>query len=86
MPRQSYPSSKTRFLNKEEVINSLKKLAFKVYQQEEVEGVYLFGSLVNETYTPRSDADILVLLKRHKLKPRDRIPIYLEFFRGPGSS
>ena len=43
----------------------------------EIEEVHLFGSLARGDMTPRSDADLLVILREASDPPRDRIPRYL---------
>ena len=72
---------KTRFLDKEKVIAKLSKLAKKAKgKNRNILHVILFGSLVNNTYTAASDADILVILKRDSSRFMDRIPDLLYLF------
>lgn len=42
--------------------------------------VVLFGSLAKGTCTPRSDADLLVVLRHSEERCVDRIPRYLRLF------
>jgi predicted nucleotidyltransferase len=44
----------------------------------------LFGSLVQGTYGPDSDADVLVILEADPRRFVDRIPEFLEHFSGLG--
>ena len=46
-----------------------------------VRKIALFGSLAAETHTPRSDADILILLREDSRRFMDRIPEFLRAFR-----
>lgn len=80
MRRLFSPSCEARFLDKSKLVEDLKEIARRLAKKPVVEGVYLFGSLVEESYTPRSDADILVVLQADERNPRDRIPEYLNYF------
>lgn len=80
MRRLFSPSCEARFLDREEIVKSLKKITERLRKNRNVKGVYLFGSLAEGTYTPKSDADILVVLGRDRRPPRDRIPEFLEVF------
>ncbi len=80
MRKLFFPSCEARFLNKEKIVDALKKIAGRMAEKPNVRGVYLFGSLVEGVYTPKSDADILVVLKADERNPRDRIPEYLRYF------
>jgi len=72
---------KTKFLNKEKVIKELKRLAQKSkYKDKNILQIILFGSLVNDTYTSLSDADLLIVLSKDKRKFIDRIPHYIPLF------
>ena len=74
------PSCEARFLDKGEALDALRKIAGRLEEKRNVKGVYLFGSLAEGAYTPKSDADILVVLKADERIPRDRIPEYLSYF------
>jgi predicted nucleotidyltransferase len=64
MPRLSSSSSGARFLDKDRVVRELQALALLARQAEsEIQSVVLFGSIAKNNYTPRSDADLLIVLK-----------------------
>ncbi len=72
---------KAKFLNKEKVVKELKKLAIKAKAKDRnIKKIILFGSIVNNTYTLRSDADILMILADDTSRFMDRIPKFLFFF------
>jgi predicted nucleotidyltransferase len=81
MPRIFFPSSKPRFVNKEEVVLSIKKLAIKVAKKNKnVKEIYLFGSFPKGDYGIYSDADILVVVKEDERRMIDRLDEYLLAF------
>ena len=66
---------KVRFINAVEVTEKLKSISGHILQSDEnVLGIYLFGSLSDDKYVARSDADILIILKDDKRRFIDRIP------------
>jgi predicted nucleotidyltransferase len=72
---------KTKFLNKERVIKELKRLAQRSKRKDKnILQIILFGSLVNDTYTSLSDADLLIILNKDKRRFIDRIPHYIPLF------
>jgi predicted nucleotidyltransferase len=72
---------RARFLNKEKVIERLSRLATKAkIKNRNIKKIILFGSIVNNTYTPRSDADILIILSESASRFMDRIPEFLYLF------
>lgn len=72
-----------RFLDKKKVVRDLAGLARKVMAEDaSVEKVILFGSLAGDTFTARSDADLLIVLKDSDLRFLDRIPRFLLLFAG----
>jgi predicted nucleotidyltransferase len=72
---------KTRFLNKEKVVEVLSKLALMAKAKDNnIKNIILFGSLVNDTYTGISDADVLIILKKSKQRFMDRIPKLIFYF------
>lgn len=80
MQKKLLNSVKILSLNRYEVINrleeSIKNFAKK---RSEILKVILFGSLIGKSYTPYSDADILIILDNKAEVPakiRDRIPDY----------
>lgn len=67
-----------RFLDRDKTIDSLRALARKVRSDDStVESVVLFGSLATGNCTPRSDADILIVLSRSNRRFVDRIGDFL---------
>lgn len=83
MPRPSSSSSAARFLDKQEVLARLIALARQALASDpNIREVRLFGSLAKDAYTPRSDADLLIVLESDTRRRRmDRIPEYLKYFQ-----
>jgi predicted nucleotidyltransferase len=77
--------SRAKFLNKKQVIGEIARLAHKIrLQNNNIRKIVLFGSLVNDTYTALSDADLLVVLKESDQRIVDRIPeMLLAFIDSP---
>ena len=72
---------KVRFINAVEVTEKLKSISGHILQSDEnVLGIYLFGSLSDDKYVAGSDADILIILKDDKRRFIDRIPDFLRYF------
>lgn len=72
---------KTRFLNKKKVVEKLSKLALRAKAKDKnIKNITLFGSLVNNTYTGISDADVLIILKESQQRFMDRIPKLIFYF------
>ncbi|MGC9004766.1 MAG: nucleotidyltransferase domain-containing protein [bacterium] len=71
-------------MDREKILKKLTKLARELKEKDgNVLRVILFGSLVEDTYTPYSDADILIILKKSELPIIERIPYFLlHFSRG----
>lgn len=68
-------------MNSEKIIKQLRKLARDLKKKDKnVLKLVLFGSLVQEVHTPRSDADILIILKKSELPFLERIPPFLLHF------
>ena len=81
MPKRSLIMRRARFLDKEEVIEKLSKLALKAKSKDpNIKEILLFGSIINNTFTSRSDADILVILRKGHTRFLDRIPKFLLLF------
>ena len=82
MQMRSSNSAGARFLDCDEVLCSLSRIAKRLLQDRpDVQGVALFGSLARGDYSLRSDADILVCLRSTRQeRPMDRIPPFLEAF------
>ena len=68
---------KVFFADKERVLRELRAWADELKKRPEVERVGLFGSYATGTYGPRSDADLLILLRTSAETFRDRIPDFL---------
>ncbi|MFQ5658454.1 MAG: nucleotidyltransferase domain-containing protein [Candidatus Methylomirabilales bacterium] len=76
MPRSSPRSAGATYLDKAERIVQLKAAARRAAERLcTVCRVVLFGSFVSGIPTPRSDADLLVVVETSPhLQPRDRVP------------
>lgn len=73
--------SRAKFLDKKVVVDKLTILAKNLKEKNSnVKNIVLFGSLAKNTYTSKSDADLLVILKRSDLPISDRIPEMLLAF------
>ncbi|MBI4335135.1 MAG: nucleotidyltransferase domain-containing protein [Candidatus Omnitrophica bacterium] len=81
MQKRSSDFAGVRFLDKDKVINKLRDITARLCKENNnIQGMYLFGSLVKNSYKPGSDADILVILKKDKKPMPERIQEYLRFF------
>jgi predicted nucleotidyltransferase len=81
MRRKSYSSSRRESINKERIIRKLSQLARELKGKDgNILKVVLFGSLADDTFTTRSDADILIILKESELPFVERIPQFLLHF------
>jgi predicted nucleotidyltransferase len=82
MPIRSSNSAGARFLDGDEVLQSLRRISEQVLRdQPEAQAVALFGSLARGDHSLRSDADILVCLRSaREEKVADRVPPLLEAF------
>ncbi len=77
--------AKIRFINKDEILKLLQIFAKQLLaEKENVIEISLFGSLVRGNYSPRSDADIYILLKEDPKTFMDRIPEFLDYFSNVG--
>lgn len=84
MLERSLRGARARFLDGEAVTRDLAERARALRAADRnVAAVYLFGSLARGNYTPRSDADVLVV-ERTPSAPRqmDRPPRYVDWFLG----
>jgi predicted nucleotidyltransferase len=78
MPDRSSDSVKTCFADKPRVVRELRDWAADLKRRRpDVEKVGLFGSYATDTYGPRSDADLLIILRASDKPFRDRIPDFL---------
>lgn len=62
MHEPSSSSASVRFLDRERVLASIQLAAAQAAQCSGVRAIYLFGSFAHGIPTPRSDADILVVI------------------------
>lgn len=69
-PFTTYAAS--RFINRDAVVTALRQAADEAAQRcPGVEAIFLFGSFVHGTPTPRSDADLLIAIR--DAADRDRV-------------
>lgn len=74
MPGAYTTFASSRFVDAESIVAALRECAARLRaQQEEVEAVYLFGSFAAGTATPRSDADIAVVVTEADMALRQRL-------------
>lgn len=72
---------KAKFLNKEKVVRRLSVIASRVKRNDpNIKKIVLFGSLAKDTYTLRSDADLLIIIKNDTARFIDRIPKFSPLF------
>lgn len=76
MPAKSSRSAGAIYLDRAERIESLRRAARRAREKfPAIERVLLFGSLASGRPTPRSDADLLIIVETSPHpEPRDRIP------------
>jgi predicted nucleotidyltransferase len=75
---RSSDSVKTFFADKARVMRELRAWAANLKATHpDVEKIGLFGSYATDTYGPRSDADLLIVLRASDKPFRDRIPDFL---------
>jgi predicted nucleotidyltransferase len=78
MHDRSLDSVKVFFADKAKVMRELRAWAAELRtRRPDVEKVGLFGSYATGTYGPRSDADLLIVLRASDKPFRDRIPDFL---------
>jgi len=78
MRKQSSDSVKVFFADKAKVMRELRPWAVQLRQERpDVARVGLFGSYATDTYGPRSDADLLIVLRTSDKPFRERIPEFL---------
>ena len=76
-----FPGSTARFINKEANINELRTLAHGIAKKNKnVDNIYLFGSYARGDAGVRSDADILVILKKDDRRMMDRLDEFIAAF------
>jgi len=65
MPEASWNSAEVRFIDRDQVIRDLRHaVAEAKVRYPEIAKVYLFGSLVQGTWTADSDADLIIVVRR----------------------
>ena len=79
MPRPSSRFAGATYLNKEERIERLRQAAVRARKRvPEIKRVILFGSMATGIPSPRSDADLLIVVERSPQRySRDRLPAML---------
>ena len=81
MPVPSSTTVRVFSLNRNEVVGKLRRLAAElVAQNQNVTRVLLFGSLTTDSYSPHSDADLLVVVRRDERRRMDRATEFLLHF------
>ena len=85
MPSRSSSSSGVAFLDRGRVLAELRyAVTALVARRAGVREVWLFGSLARGNATPRSDADLLIVVDQDARRPMDRIPEFLLLLEGLG--
>jgi predicted nucleotidyltransferase len=85
MPSRSSGSSGVVFLDRERAVDDVRRtVAALVGRRSDVREVWLFGSLARGRATPRSDADLLIVVDEDARRPMDRIPEFLVLLEGIG--
>jgi predicted nucleotidyltransferase len=85
MPNRSSSSSGVAFLDRERALADVRRaVTALVAGRAGVREVWLFGSLARGNATPRSDADLLIVLEQDARRPMDRIPEFLLLLEGLG--
>ncbi len=75
MQNKSSSSVEVRFLDRDAVIRALREaVAEAKARYPEIVKVYLFGSLVNGTWTAASDADLIVVVRKEFQEFADSCP------------
>lgn len=79
---KSLGSAKIISLNKNKILDEMKKIVEKIKndEKENLVDIILFGSLVKGDYTGFSDVDIVIILKNSELNFIKRIQKYLKYF------
>ena len=74
-------SVKVKYLNGPQIIKELKSISKDIAKRNNnILGIYLFGSLSKKRYAPGSDADILIILKEDTRRIIDRTSEYIKYF------
>ena len=75
-------SAKIIYLERKKIIDELKRIALNIKKEgkDNLKDVILFGSLSREDFTGLSDVDIVIILKKSKDNPLDRIRRFRKYF------
>ena len=85
MPSKSSGSSGVAFLDRARALADVRSaVAALVARCAGVREVWLFGSLARGDATPRSAADLLIVVDKDARRPMDRIPEFLRLLEGVG--
>lgn len=85
MPSKSSGSSGVVFLDREQALADVRRaITALVARRAGVREVWLFGSLARGDATPRSDADLLIVVDQDERRPMDRSPEFLLLLEGLG--
>jgi predicted nucleotidyltransferase len=85
MPSRSSGSSGVVFLDRARALDDVRSAVVAlVGRRAGVREVWLFGSLARGTATPRSDADLLIVVDEDGRRPMDRLPEFLRLLEGAG--
>ena len=85
MPSRSSRSSGVAFLDRARVLADVRRaVTALIARRAGVREVWLFGSLARGNATPRSDADLLIVVDEDPRRPMDRIPEFLLLLQGVG--
>ena len=85
MRNRSSSSSGVVFLDRRRVVEEVRQAARRLaVERPGVLEVWLFGSLARGDATPRSDADLLIVVDQDARRPMDRIPEFLLLLEGLG--
>jgi predicted nucleotidyltransferase len=85
MPSRSSSSSGVAFLDREAALAAIRRaVAALLARREDVREVWLFGSLARGSATPRSDADLLLVVDEDARRPMDHLPDFAPFLEDLG--
>jgi predicted nucleotidyltransferase len=85
MPKRSSSSSGAVFLDRQQAVEEVRQAVRRLAADRPgVIEVWLFGSLARGDATPRSDADLLIVVDRDDRRPMDRAPEFLRLLVGVG--
>ena len=80
-PKKLSSSVRIKYFNGPKIIEELTSIAKDIGKKNNnILGIYLFGSLCEKTYMPGSDADILIILRKDPRRIINRTTKYLKCF------